>query len=196
MSTLLSAHAAAARLGVSDRTIRRWIAAGRLKADKAAGEFRIALEDLDTLTGQAAAAAAAPGHELDSAAAPNTGDSRLGAAPAGALSENLSSLVALIERQQAQLLERTEAAAVWQARALMLEDRVRALEAPKEQPAPADSPVAAQEKASTPEPVPEALAPWWRRPDAWITPSVAAAVFALVVIVLVLAVFARWGGAG
>jgi excisionase family DNA binding protein len=134
MSDVLSAHAAAARLGVSDRTVRRWIASGRLKADKAAGEFQIALEDLDTLTGHGAAAAAASGQDPDNAAASDTEGSRLDAAPAAALSAELVALVALIERQQAQLLERTEAAAMWQARAQVLDERVRALEAPKEQP--------------------------------------------------------------
>ena len=140
MSDALSAHAAAARLGVSDRTVRRWIASGRLRADKAAGEFQITLEDLDTLAGHAAAAAAAPGHEPDTAAAPATEGSRLGAAPAAALSADLSGLIAMIERQQEQLLERTEAAAMWQARAMMLEERMKALEAPKEAPAPEPAP--------------------------------------------------------
>jgi excisionase family DNA binding protein len=126
MSSVLSARAAAARRGVSDRTIRRWIASGRLKAVKAAGEFLIDLEELDALTGHDAAAAAAPRHEQDSGAASDTEDSRLGAAPAAAL----SGLLALIERQQAQLLERTEAAAMWQTRALMLEERL-ALIAPQ-----------------------------------------------------------------
>ena len=136
MPTYVSAHAAAARLGVSDRTIRRWIASGRLPADKAEGEFRIALEDLDGLTGHGAAAAAAPGHEQDTAAAPAGEDSPPGAAPAAALSAQLVALVALVERQQAQLLERTEAAAMWQARARVLDERVRMLEAPKPEPAP------------------------------------------------------------
>src|SRR5687767_6136173 len=112
MSSVLSARAAAARRGVSDRTIRRWIASGRLKAVKAAGEFLIDLEELDALTGHDAAAAAAPRREQDSGAASDTEDSRLSAAPAAAL----SGLLALIERQQAQLLERTEAAAMWQTR--------------------------------------------------------------------------------
>src|SRR3954451_24257212 len=123
MSTVLSARAAAARRGVSDRTIRRWIASGRLKADKAAGEFLIDLEELDALTGHDAAAAAAPGGGLDTAATSDTRGSRLGAASAAAPSTDLSGLLALIERQQAQLLERTEAAAMWQTRAMMLEER-------------------------------------------------------------------------
>jgi len=161
MSGVLSAHAAAARLGVSDRTVRRWIAAGRLRADKAAGEFQIALEDLATLTGHGAAAAAAAEHTQDTAAASAAEGSRLNAAPAAATSD-LSALVALIERQQAQLLERTEAAAMWQARARMLEERVLALEAPRPEPEPAPDPF--------PAPIPSTpnAAPWWRRWVPWL----------------------------
>src|SRR4051812_8615776 len=128
MSTVLSARAAAARCGVSDRTVRRWIISGRLKADKAAGEFLIHLEDLEALTGHAAAAAAAPRREPDSGATSDTEDSRLGAAPAAAMSADLSGLITLIERQQAQLLERTETAAMWQERAGTLADRLAATE--------------------------------------------------------------------
>lgn len=174
MSTLLSAHAAAARLGVSDRTVRRWIAAGRLRADKAEGEFRIALEDLDILTGHDAAAAAAPGHEPDNAAAPNTGRSRLGAAPAAALSDGLSSLVALIERQQAQLLEQTAAAAMWQERARVLSDQL-ALAAPQ-------SPVEGSGGPIAPEPTVESPLPRWRAGAPWLL-----AVLAIVAAVLLVA---------
>ena len=88
---------------------------------------------------------------------------------------DLSSLVDLVERLQSQLLERTEAATLWQARALMLEDRVRALEAPKSQ----DAQDAAQEPNLTPQgpdPRTGAPAPWWRR---W-WPAFAAAILALV----------------
>jgi excisionase family DNA binding protein len=167
MSSVLSARAAAARRGVSDRTIRRWIASGRLKADKAAGEFLIDLEDLDALTGHDAAAAAAPGRGPDSAATPDTEDSRLSEAPAAALSADLSGLIALIERQQAQLLERTEAAAMWQERAGSLANQleaaraeVKALTAPE---SPQDAPTAPQPPEPTTEPPMSrlrALLPW------------------------------------
>lgn len=157
MSTVLSARAAAARRGVSDRTIRRWIASGRLKADKVAGEFLVALEDLDALTGHDAAAAAAPRRGPDSTAAPDTEGSRLGAAPAAA---DLSGLIALIERQQAQLLERTEAAPMWQTRALMLEERL-ALTAPQ---SPQEAPTAPQ----SPEPATAASWHRWRTAAPWL----------------------------
>jgi excisionase family DNA binding protein len=167
MPDVLSAHQAAARRGVSERTVRRWIASGRLKADKVGGEFRIALEDLDSLTGHGAAAAADNGRGPDSAAAPPNGDSGLGAAPAAALSADLSSLVGLIERLQAQLIERTEAATLWQARAHMLEDRIRSLEAPR-------NAVASNLTAQTEDPTKETPEPP-RRPDPvpalWPTPA-------------------------
>ena len=73
-------------------------------------------------------------------------------------------LVALLREREAkiddlstQLLARTEAAAMWQARARVLDERVRMLEAPKPEPAPAPEPF--------PAPIPPTpnAAPWWRR---------------------------------
>ena len=176
MSTVLSARAAAARRGVSDRTIRRWIASGRLKADKVAGEFLVALEDLDALTGHGAAAAAAHRRGPDNTATPDTEGSRSGAAPAAAPSADLSGLIALIERQQAQLLERTEAAAMWQTRALMLEERL-ALTAP---PASPEAPGAPE----SPDPTTEPPGRWWRTGAPWL--------LGLLAIVAAVAVLGAW----
>ena len=70
-------------------------------------------------------------------------------------------LVALLREREAkiddlstQLLARTEAAAMWQARARVLDERVRMLEAPKPEPAPAPEPF--------PAPIPPTpnAAPW------------------------------------
>jgi excisionase family DNA binding protein len=47
----LSAHEAAARCGVSERSVRRWIASGRLKADASGREFRISERDLEPSSG-------------------------------------------------------------------------------------------------------------------------------------------------
>src|SRR4051812_40068150 len=72
MSAPLSARAAAARCGLSERTLRRWIAAGLLQADKQGGAFLVSLEDVRTLAlkrcGHAADSAAAE----DMSAAPHT----------------------------------------------------------------------------------------------------------------------------
>jgi excisionase family DNA binding protein len=51
----LNARAAAERLGVSDKTIRRWIAAGELKAIKRGRAFVIPLAALERFLPQAAA---------------------------------------------------------------------------------------------------------------------------------------------
>jgi hypothetical protein len=59
-----------------------------------------------------------------------------------------------------------------------------------------EAPVASQarpapcETASPSEPNEEASDPWWRQPDAWITPAVAVVVIVLVSIVLVLSAIA------
>jgi excisionase family DNA binding protein len=50
----LSAHDAAARCGVSDRTIRRWITRGRVPAERDGRDFRIDPAELDPLIGQLA----------------------------------------------------------------------------------------------------------------------------------------------
>jgi excisionase family DNA binding protein len=52
MSDLLTVQQAAARCGVAERTVRRWIASGRLKSDRGPRGRRVALSDLDSLTGQ------------------------------------------------------------------------------------------------------------------------------------------------
>jgi excisionase family DNA binding protein len=49
MPAYLSARESAAYCGVSEKTIRNWIASGRLSAEKSAGTFRIAQDDLDVL---------------------------------------------------------------------------------------------------------------------------------------------------
>jgi excisionase family DNA binding protein len=48
-AVLLSAREAAEQLGVCERTVRRWIAAGQLAAVKQGRAFRIALGDLEPL---------------------------------------------------------------------------------------------------------------------------------------------------
>src|SRR3712207_1153851 len=121
MSAFLTARQAARVCGVSEKTIRRWIAAGRIVADKQGRDFRIPACEIAALSGQGAA--------------PDNGqvaDSGHGAATAAAAPHrDAAEWAALVRDLQAELLRRTEAAAMWQVRALMLEDRVRALEAPR-----------------------------------------------------------------
>jgi excisionase family DNA binding protein len=164
MAAYLSARQAAKVCGVSEKTVRRWIAAGRLKADKRGRDFRIPVSELEALCGQHAA--------------PNGGPAAPAAAPSnGASTPDAAHWAALVRDLQAQLLERTEAATLWQARAHMLEDRIRALEAPRnavasnlgtqapepttETPEPPRRP-----EPSTPAPVPpdeDGRHPWWQR---------------------------------
>ncbi len=49
MGAYFSARESADYCGVSEKTIRNWIVAGRLSAEKTAGTFRIAQEELDAL---------------------------------------------------------------------------------------------------------------------------------------------------
>src|SRR5215213_3041482 len=70
MSALLSAHQAAARCGVSERTVRRWIAAGLLDADKQGGTFRVSLEAVRTLAAARRGQDADDGQPADGTAAP------------------------------------------------------------------------------------------------------------------------------
>ena len=172
MSEYVSAHQAAARCGVSERTVRRWIARGRLAADKHAGVYRVALEDVGALAaalhGPPADSAADSGHLADDAAA----------GPASAAADS-GHWAALVRDLQAELLRRTEAAAMWQARAEMLGHQLRAIEAPKGPQSPPDANLAAQapdppsepsEPPSDPSPAPTPIppqpnggSPWWRR---------------------------------
>ena len=46
---LLSAQAVAEELGVTERTVRRWIETGRLRAEKRGRSFQIRLEDANAL---------------------------------------------------------------------------------------------------------------------------------------------------
>jgi len=137
MSVHLSAHQAAARCGVSERTVRRWITRGRLQADKQAGTYRVALEDAAALRGQSADNAADSGRLADGAAA----------GPVSATADS-GHWAPLVRDLQTELLRRTEASTMWQARAEMLGHRLRALEAPTAHQTPTD----ARETAETPDP--------------------------------------------
>ena len=49
MGAYLSAREAADYCGVSEKTIRNWLATGRLSADKSAGSFHIPQAQLDAI---------------------------------------------------------------------------------------------------------------------------------------------------
>jgi excisionase family DNA binding protein len=168
MSDLLSAHAAAARRGVSERTVRRWIKAGRLAADRSGGAYRVSLEAVAALAGQR------PG-QCDGQVA----DDGRPADSAAAASATTLELVRLVDRLQAELVATTAAAAMWQTRAEVLGQRLLALEAPRETvPVPGQS---EPDPAPVPEPPPPEPdggavnvysvnnpAPWWSRWWLWL----------------------------
>jgi len=119
MAGTLSARQAATVCHVSERTIRNWIAAGKLPAERTAEGFRVHEEDL---------AGRVPTH-AETRSEPSGNGS--------AVSADLSELVHLVVKLQADVVAKAEAAAMWQARAEMLAaqlDHARALPAP--QPAP------------------------------------------------------------
>ena len=132
MGAYLSAREAADYCGVSEKTVRNWLHTGRLSAEKSEGTFRIPQEQLDALKRNGPRTP----HPADRQPERSAEDVRA----EGPHSVPVADVLALVRDLQAELLRRTEAAAVWQARALMLQERVRALEAPRSHDAP-ESPV-------------------------------------------------------
>jgi excisionase family DNA binding protein len=51
MSAIVSANEAARHFGLSDKTVRRWITSGKLKADKRGRAFRVVLAEVGALVG-------------------------------------------------------------------------------------------------------------------------------------------------
>jgi excisionase family DNA binding protein len=178
MSEVVSANEAARRFGLSEKTVRRWIASGKLKADKRGRAYRVALSEVAALSGHDTAhdrgQTPDSGQTVDNDSAPPTADST------SAMSA-IPELVALVARLHDEVRRYAEAAAVWQARALFLEDRVKALQAPQSHQTHEDAIPAAQrpdpprgpsEPASPapiePTPNGSGRAPWWRRWTAWL----------------------------
>jgi excisionase family DNA binding protein len=184
MGAYLSAREAADYCGVSEKTIRNWLASGRLSADKSAGSFRIPQEQLDAL-------------RRDGPRSPRGADRQ----PEGSAEDvrtegpqvlTTADVLTLVREAQAEAMARAEAAAMWQARAEVLairleqaEHRLLALEAPRT--APADAPKSHEDANLTahapeppreppepepeppPSPTPAPIPPgpdgrsWWRR---------------------------------
>ena len=185
MSAYLSAREAADYCGVSEKTVRNWIAAGRLSAERSAGAFRIAQEDLEAL-------------RRENPRSPQ-GVEGAGSAPADVRAESprtesapgLVDLVALLREREAkidalgvQLVQYAESAAMWQARAAVFAHQLetahgelQALRAPQPEPAP----------DPFPEPIPPApnAAPWDAR---WqMRATIAAGVLAMLAVAALLA---------
>jgi excisionase family DNA binding protein len=148
MGAYLSAREAADYCGVSEKTIRNWLASGRLSADKSAGSFRIPQEQLDTL-------------RRDGPRSPQGADRQ----PEGSAEDvraegpqsSTAELVALVRDLQGELMRRTEAAATWQTRAEVLALQLEDARAQLALSAPANAPKSRQDAnltAESPEPPP------------------------------------------
>jgi excisionase family DNA binding protein len=167
MSAIVSANEAAHHFGLSEKTVRRWIKAGRLKADKSGRAYRVVLSEVGALvvtdTTHDSGPSADTVQTADIGSAPPTTDSR------SAMS-GIGELVALVDRLQAEARDHAATAAMWQERAGTLADRLTiaetkllALTAPEQpqnvsgapdQPAPAtDAPVSPLARL-------QALLPW------------------------------------
>src|SRR4051794_39486342 len=82
MVAYLSARQAADVCGVSERTIRNWIASGKLSAEKSAGSFHIDRDQLSALvTTDARISAGAERNGADSADIPQTPSADPSASP-------------------------------------------------------------------------------------------------------------------
>jgi excisionase family DNA binding protein len=150
----LSARDAAARCGVSERTVRRWIVKGRLPADRDGREFRIACEALAPFLGHAADNGQGAAAESDmSAASPQQG---------AALSADVAAgLLHLVDRLQRENLELAGRLGFLQAELQQRDETIRALQAPREEPENAVSvTVVSADQVDAP---PPRLPSWWRR---------------------------------
>ncbi len=145
----LSARQAADYCGVSEKTIRNWIAAGRLSADKSADGFRILVEALAPLRRPAPQTP----HPADGSADGVRADGRGDEAATVNLLPALADALQLVREQQERLLQATAAAAMWQERARMLEAELARL---RETPAlgPGESLSSENPSLLTPR-------PWW-----------------------------------
>jgi len=161
MMEVMSARAAAAHSGVSERTLRRWIAAGRLHADKQGGAFLVSLEDVRTLTATCNPSAADIAAAQDMSAASNTEASEVADTPQhdAALVTLVAQLHAEVSAAKDEAREYATAAAIWQERARMLGDQL-ALMPP--QATIAAQPAVQLETGSSGAPAPFWLS-WWPR---------------------------------
>jgi excisionase family DNA binding protein len=167
MAEVVSANRGAEVLGLSEKTIRRWIKAGRLKAERHGRDYRIDLGELLAVGGQDGRTIADSGHDGHVASAPP----KAGSAPmADSPQTGLAELVALVRDLQGELMRRTEAAATWQTRAEVLALQLEDARAQLALGAPADAPESRPGGPERPEsggvarestPVPSG--PWWRR---------------------------------
>jgi excisionase family DNA binding protein len=162
--------------GVSEKTIRNWIAEGKVRAEKSAGSFRIDREQLDALRREGPRSPHNAGRRSNGSAE----DVRAESAP-GPQALTVDDVLRLVRDAQADAIAKAEAAAMWQARAELLSqmldesrERIRMLEAPKPHQSPITQnlgPIEPELPAEpsvplSPAPMPptsNGKVPWWRR---------------------------------
>jgi len=142
-----SARQAADYCGVSEKTIRNWLAAGRLSAERSAGGFQIAVADLDALRRGTPQAPQGADPSAEGIRAESRGDDAATVNLLPALTDALQ----LVRELQHALVAKAEAAAMWQARAEMLASQLAA------------PPPALDSGAEPPPQTPAPRRPWWRR---------------------------------
>jgi hypothetical protein len=151
---------ASERVGVSIQTLRRRIRDGKLPARKISSPYGVAWTvSLSKLDGEVNTrkvvdeGGSSTGEGVDRGGSPTEEEN--GQAPSSTL--GMVEALELIERLQQEVVAKAEAASIWQGRAEMLslqlglaQERVLALEAPKEEPKAEESKAEAN------------LLPWWR----------------------------------
>jgi excisionase family DNA binding protein len=163
MSDVVSANEAAHRFGLSEKTVRRWIAAGKLTADKHGRAYRVSLSEIAALVRPDAAQDRGPSADTvqtaDIHSAPSTADSR----PNTSAMSGIAELVALVDRLQTDNRELATTAAVWQERARVLGEQL-ALKAPQ---APQNGALDGSAAAQAQDPSPEPFRMLWRSWGRW-----------------------------
>ena len=172
MTDYVSAVEAARLSGLSERTIRRWVKRGKLRAVRDGHAVRVPLSEVMNLCGQGSCHPADSGQvgHVDSG---HSGPSHDGEQATGH-DNSQDSLLTLVRELKTELVQTAAAASMWQARAEMLGHRLRALEAPQE--TPTDGPQSRQDAremapssgvASSTAPAPSRAGSWWERWRRW-----------------------------
>jgi len=138
MTDLLSVPEAAKVAGVSERTMRRWATSGHVRTVGRGHMRRIPASEV----------AAMNGHVNGQVGHPESDDRPATAATA----DESGHLAELVRELQDRVADLAGAAGMWQARAMMLEERMKALEAPK--PVPEFVPPAVHDPQPAPDPFP------------------------------------------
>jgi excisionase family DNA binding protein len=151
----LSARGAAAYCGVDDRTVRGWLASGRIAAEKTAGGYRIPRDQLEPFRRGGPHPTA--DHTAETAEDRGEGAAVGCGAWDGLLARELEEQRRMIERQQQTIMELSGQVGYFQAQLEQARDTIRALESPKVE-------VLTQSVPAAVEPSVEPTArPWWRR---------------------------------